>query len=152
VGVAAFVLVQAFTGDVISSAATVGVFLSGGFRLTAAILPLQSALLNIKGSIPLARKAHEILSDVDGVSADEAAPNLNSHKPNRALVSEPLGVQFTDVSFAYPNSSQAAIQNVSLAIDAGDQVAFIGPSGAGKSTVADLMCGVLSPSSGAIQV
>lgn len=149
VGVAAFILVQALSGDIVSSAATVGVFLSGGFRLTAAMLPLQSALLNIKGSLPLARKAHEILSEVDG---DAAAPNLASDKPSRHLVSEPLGVQLTDVSFAYPNSSQAAIQSVSLEIDAGDQVAFIGPSGAGKSTLADLMCGVLAPSSGTILV
>jgi ABC-type multidrug transport system fused ATPase/permease subunit len=151
-GVAAFILVQALTGDIVSSAATVGVFLSGGFRLTAAMLPLQSALLNIKGSLPLARKAHEILSEVDGASADAEAPNLASDKLNRDPAPEPLGVQFTDVSFAYPNSSQAAIQRVSLDIDGGDQVAFIGPSGAGKSTLADLMCGVLAPSSGKVLV
>ncbi len=152
VGVAAFILVQALTGDIVSSAATVGVFLSGGFRLTAAMLPLQSALLNIKGSLPLARKAHEILSEVDFVVGDEAALNLHSDKPNRDLISEPLGVQFTDVLFSYPNSSKAAIHNVSLSIDAGDQVAFIGPSGSGKSTLADLMCGVLAPSSGSVLV
>jgi ATP-binding cassette subfamily C protein len=150
VGVAAFILVQALTGDIVSSAATVGVFLSGGFRLTAAMLPLQSALLNIKGSLPLARKAHEILSEVDCVSADAAVHNLATDQLNRDLASEPLRVQFTEVSFAYPNSSQAALQNVSLAIDAGDQVAFIGPSGAGKSTLADLMCGVLEPTTGTI--
>ncbi len=60
---AAFILVQALSGDIVSSAATVGVFLSGGFRLTAAMLPLQSALLNIKGYLPVAEKAHEILFD-----------------------------------------------------------------------------------------
>jgi ATP-binding cassette subfamily C protein len=116
------------------------------------MLPLQSALLNIKGSLPLARKAHEILSEVDFVVGDEAALNLHSDKPNRDLISEPLGVQFTDVLFSYPNSSKAAIHNVSLSIDAGDQVAFIGPSGSGKSTLADLMCGVLAPSSGSVLV
>ncbi len=152
VGVAAFILVQALTGDIVSSAATVGVFLSGGFRLTAAMLPLQSALLNIKGSLPLARKAHEILSDVNVVAVDTAAPNLESDKLNRDLVSEPLGVQFMDVSFSYPHSSKAAIHSVSLSIGAGDQVAFIGPSGAGKSTLADLMCGVLAPSRGSVLV
>jgi ABC-type multidrug transport system fused ATPase/permease subunit len=152
VGVAAFIVVQALRGDIVSSASTVGVFLSGGFRLTAAMLPLQSALLNIKGSLPLARKAQEILSDVYGVSADAADPNLASEKLNRDLASEPLGVQFTDVSFAYPNSSHDAIQSVSFDIGGGDQVAFIGPSGAGKSTLADLMCGVLAPSSGKVLV
>jgi ATP-binding cassette subfamily C protein len=32
VGVALFVLVQALAGDIVQSAATIGVFLSGGFR------------------------------------------------------------------------------------------------------------------------
>ncbi len=39
-----------------------------------------------------------------------------------------------------------------MSIEAGDQVAFIGPSGAGKSTLADLMCGVLAPTTGKILV
>ena len=152
VGVAAFILVQALTGDVVSSAATVGVFLSGGFRLTAAMLPLQSSLLNIKGSLPAAQKALEILFDAELVSRMTVDGNSAPDKLNQSLVSEPLGVQFGEVSFGYPNSAQAVIRNISLSIEAGDQVAFIGPSGAGKSTLADLMCGVLDPSSGTITV
>jgi ATP-binding cassette, subfamily B, bacterial PglK len=150
VGVAAFILVQALTGDVVSSAATVGVFLSGGFRLTAAMLPLQSSLLNIRGSLPAAQKAHEILFDTELVSRSTVARNVSSKNFNQSLDSEPLGVQFVEVSFSYPNSSQAVIRDISLSIDAGDQIAFIGPSGAGKSTLADLMCGVLEPTSGTI--
>jgi ABC-type multidrug transport system fused ATPase/permease subunit len=152
VGVAAFILVQALTGDIVSSAATVGVFLSGGFRLTAAMLPLQSALLNIKGSLPLARKAHDILFDVEVATPHEVGQNLPSENLDRSLVSGALGVKFVEISFAYPNSAQAIIRDLSLSIEAGDQVAFIGPSGAGKSTLADLMCGVLAPTTGKILV
>ena len=152
VGVAAFILVQALTGDIVSSAATVGVFLSGGFRLTAAMLPLQSSILNIKGSLPAAQKAHEMLFDTELVSRMTVDRNSASDKLNQSLVSEPLGVQFVEVSFTYPNSSQAVIRDISLTIEAGNQVAFIGPSGAGKSTLADLMCGVLEPSGGTITV
>ena len=61
VGVALFVLTQALAGDIVKSAATIGVFLSGGFRLTAALLPLQNALLIMNAVIPSARTAHEIL-------------------------------------------------------------------------------------------
>ena len=152
VGVAAFILVQALTGDIVSSAATVGVFLSGGFRLTAAMLPLQSSLLNIKGSLPAAQKAHEMLFDDELVSRMTVDRNSASDKLNQSVLSEPVGVQFEDVSFTYPSSSQAVIRDISLSIEAGNQIAFIGPSGAGKSTLADLMCGVLEPSSGTITV
>jgi ABC-type multidrug transport system fused ATPase/permease subunit len=152
VGVAAFVLVQAMTGDIVSSAATVGVFLSGGFRLTAAILPLQSALLTISGTLPAASKAHEILIN----SADSPTNKMNSDS-NTTLRSAatsvaPLGIRFRDVSYFYSVADEPAIINISITIEPGQQVAFIGTSGAGKSTIADLMCGVLTPSSGTITV
>jgi ATP-binding cassette subfamily C protein len=151
VGVAAFILVQALTGDIVSSAATIGVFLSGGFRLTAAMLPLQAALLSIKGYVPVASKAHEILLD----RANEVeSPKLTTNN-ELALIgggSIPLRVEFKNVSFAYSEESGLAVSNLSLVIEPGQQVAFIGPSGAGKSTIADLMCGVLYASSGEISV
>jgi ATP-binding cassette subfamily C protein len=152
VGVAAFVLVQALTGDIVASAATVGVFLSGGFRLTAAILPLQSALLTISGTLPAAKKAHEILFD-----SANSSPNKDFYDPSSAPRSTvtsiaPLSVKFENVSFHYSAPNEPVIRNASITIEPGQQVAFIGASGAGKSTIADLMCGVLTPSSGTITV
>jgi ATP-binding cassette subfamily C protein len=152
VGVAAFILVHALSGDIVSSAATLGVFLSGGFRLTAAMLPLQAALLSIKGFLPVAKKAHEVL--VENLSSI-SKPQTRSTKEEESEAnpgSGPLRVEFDNVSFQYAGSSQSAVRQVSLVIEPGQQVAFIGPSGAGKSTLADLMCGVLYPSSGNISV
>ena len=152
VGVAAFILAQAATGDIVASAATIGVFLSGGFRLTAAMLPLQAALLNIKGSLPAASRAHEVI--FDGVT--HTTMNNESNSRLQAEVSagqhKPVSVEFADVFFTYEGAPTPAIAGLSLAIDAGEQVAFIGASGAGKSTIADLMCRVLSPSSGRILI
>jgi ATP-binding cassette subfamily C protein len=62
----------------------------------------------------------------------------------------PLGIEFTDVSFSYPDSDETALANVSFEIQPGTQVALMGPSGAGKSTIADLLCAVLNPTSGTI--
>jgi ATP-binding cassette, subfamily B, bacterial PglK len=152
VGVAAFILVQALSGDIVSSAATVGVFLSGGFRLTAAMLPFQAALLSIKGYIPVATKAHEILFDYSSSSAKSKALNTRKVQSDAKLASGPLRVEFDKVSFEYEGSSESAANKASIVIEPGQQVAFIGPSGAGKSTLADLMCGVLSPSSGTISI
>jgi ABC-type multidrug transport system fused ATPase/permease subunit len=152
VGVAAFILVQALSGDIVSSAATVGVFLSGGFRLTAAMLPLQAALLSIKGYIPVATKAHEILVGYSLSISRSKAPSTEELQPEAKQGSGALRVQLDNVSLKYADASESAIREVSLVIEPGQQVAFIGPSGAGKSTLADLMCGVLSPSSGKIYV
>ena len=150
VGVTAFILVQALTGDIVSSAATIGVFLSGGFRLTAAMLPLQSALLGIKASLPAAHTAHEILEDKRTRVHDSTNVSVSDQLLTRQHFSKPIQVNFENVSFAYPDSGQVAIKNVSLEIKSGQQVAFIGPSGAGKSTIADLICAVLVPSEGRV--
>jgi ATP-binding cassette subfamily C protein len=154
VGVALFVLSQALAGDIVRSAATVGVFLSGGFRLTAALLPLQNALLTINSAIPSAKTAQDIL---------ELEPSLRNRKDfssansvNRESESPfeaqrlPLGVKFESVSFSYPDSDQSALTDVTFEVEAGTQVALMGPSGAGKSTIADLLCKVLSPTQGSI--
>jgi ATP-binding cassette, subfamily B, bacterial PglK len=63
----------------------------------------------------------------------------------RALVIEHL-------SYSYPATRQPAIDDVSLEIPKGHWAAFIGPTGAGKTTLADLILGLLVPSSGRILV
>lgn len=152
VGVAAFLLIQSYSGDIVSSAATVGVFLSGGFRLTAAMLPLQSALLNIKATLPSANSALEILQDKRMEFAESVMRDPHSFESNPASPLSPLRVKFTDTSFSYEGTDQIAVDGISFEILPGQQVAFIGPSGSGKSTIADLMCGVLFPSDGSVGI
>jgi ATP-binding cassette subfamily C protein len=154
VGVALFVLSQALAGDIVRSAATVGVFLSGGFRLTAALLPLQNALLTINSAIPTATTAHDILELApslkdknDFSSADKVNDEVEEPIQSERLA---VGVKFESVSYSYPDSDQPALTNVTFEVEPGTQVALMGPSGAGKSTIADLLCKVLTPTSGLI--
>jgi ABC-type bacteriocin/lantibiotic exporter with double-glycine peptidase domain len=150
VGVALFILAQSLTGDIVESAATIGVFLSGGFRLTAAMLPLQATLLVIKGAIPTARTAQEILvlgNSSTLIEADRSFAKDNIYKAKEVL---PVMVHLKDVNFQYAGADTPTLFNLSLAIQPGEQVALIGASGAGKSTIADLMCGVLTPSTGEV--
>lgn len=148
IGITLFILSQALSGDIASSAGKVGIFLAGGFRLTAALLPLQSSLLTIKASVPAATSAHEILNDLplknpkSKESPDTEQDNLSN--PN------PIGVVFKDVTFTYPDSSTPTLTNLNFAIEAGSQTALMGPSGAGKSTIADLLCLLLRPTAGEI--
>lgn len=59
-------------------------------------------------------------------------------------------IRFEDVSYAY--GERAALHSVSFEIPHGKQTALIGHSGAGKSTVAALILGFLTPSTGKITV
>jgi len=57
-----------------------------------------------------------------------------------------------DISFRYPDSEKSILRNVNLTIKRGTSVALVGPSGSGKTTLADLVLGLLTPSSGKIEV
>jgi ATP-binding cassette, subfamily B, bacterial len=62
------------------------------------------------------------------------------------------GIVVENVSFQYPNSEQKSIDQVSLAIRAGETVAIVGENGAGKTTLVRLMIGLYQPQEGTIKV
>jgi ATP-binding cassette subfamily C protein len=147
IAVALFVLWQSASGDLVQAAGTLGIFLSGGLRLTASLLPLQSAFLTIKQSIPVAEKALALLS---GNLAAE--PKVPSNGLEVDAAEESVRVELLNVCFNYPDSVSPTLVGINLDIQPGQQVALIGPSGAGKSTIADLMLGLLKPTSGALRI
>ena len=61
-------------------------------------------------------------------------------------------IVFDDVSLIYPGQSSPSLVNVSFEIPLGAKYALIGPSGAGKSSIADLLTGLYSPTSGQILI
>ncbi|WP_457098788.1 methionine ABC transporter ATP-binding protein [Microbacterium sp. P5_E9] len=66
-------------------------------------------------------------------------------------------IRLTDVSKAYPATSKdaepvVAVDNVTLAIEAGQICGIIGYSGAGKSTVLRLVNALETPSSGSVEI
>lgn len=63
-------------------------------------------------------------------------------------------IHLQDVSKVYGQGDAAvrAVDQVNLAINAGELVLFLGPSGAGKTTLLSLIGGLLQPTSGAVYV
>jgi len=61
-------------------------------------------------------------------------------------------VQLDNVTKRYDGAPVAAIDAVSLRIDAGEAVAIMGPSGSGKSTLLNLIAGMDRPTAGAVTV
>ena len=61
-------------------------------------------------------------------------------------------LHFDRVDFAYPEATQPALHEVSLALAPGQTLGLVGPTGAGKSTVLNLLLRQFEPSSGQINL
>lgn len=80
--------------------------------------------------------------------------------PTIAEPTEPLhepvtldgNMTFNNVSFCYPGSSQASLNNFSVTISVGKTTAIVGENGAGKSTIIRLMTRLYDPQIGTISV
>jgi ABC-type multidrug transport system fused ATPase/permease subunit len=147
-GVAAFFLSQVSSGDIATSIGTIGIFLAGSFRLTTSLLPIQSAFLGIKGALPPAKIAQEILAGLPELRTRQA---LIRNSAEKAMDSDsPIGAVFENVTYWYPDSKYPALSDINIVIEPGSQTALMGPSGAGKSTIADILCLLIRPTSGRV--
>lgn len=61
-------------------------------------------------------------------------------------------VTMKDVRFSWPGRDSFGLAIADFSLKARDKVLLIGPSGTGKSTFLSLLCGVVSPSRGSIDV
>ena len=104
---------------------------------------------------------------VDGGSAPRggSAPGGGSPPPmgeNRVLFvdggstadreDEAGAIRLEHVSYAYGSSAKGVLDDVTLDISAGSNIAVLGRSGAGKSTLLALICGELAPTAGSVRV
>lgn len=61
-------------------------------------------------------------------------------------------IRFAAVGLQYAPELPPALSHISFSLPKGQMLALVGPSGAGKSTIADLLTGLYSPTSGRIWI
>jgi ATP-binding cassette subfamily B protein len=78
-------------------------------------------------------------------------PKVRS-KPNAIRCPRPIreGIEFRNVSFAYPETSRWVLQNLNLRLHQGERIALIGENGEGKTTIVKLVTRLYDPTEGSI--
>jgi len=151
-GVVLFVGVLFLSGQIASGLVTIGVFLTGGVRIMASLLPLQNAVAQVKNNVEQARPAQRLLASAASALALEARERELPLPVVEFSKDGALGVAIDSVDFTHPGNDETTLNDISLIIPAGSHVAFIGPSGAGKTTLVDLLLGLISPDRGTVRI
>jgi ATP-binding cassette, subfamily B, bacterial PglK len=118
------------------------------YRLLPALQQLFNASVKMRTDAPaFERIAEDLVRARARNAAVSAATSIPSWlgKPRHELVCR-------QVSFSHAKSGIPTISNFSVRIPAGAMVGFIGLNGSGKSTLIDLLCGLLLPQSGYVEV
>ena len=75
---------------------------------------------------------------------------IESSINGRMVEQTPCSIKFENVCFAYSNSSNNAISNLSFTIEPKEKIAIVGKNGAGKSTIVKLLLRLYDPNDGKI--
>jgi ABC-type multidrug transport system fused ATPase/permease subunit len=76
----------------------------------------------------------------------------HADRPRIQLAPITREIRFDNVSFAYPNTSSPALEDVSLTVRKGETVAIVGRNGSGKTTLLALLPRLFDPSAGTISI
>ena len=152
VGALAFVGWQLARGEVAEGLTTAGVFLAGGVRMMAALLPLQNAALMLRSQTEQARISQEILLKFREARVIDSPVVAFTQSDLLSALDRGVRVDLAGVTFTHPAAEQPAVRNISFSIEPGSYMAMVGPSGAGKTTLADLILGLNSAQQGTVTV
>ena len=104
--------------------------------LASSATQFQNSLSGLDRVLDLLEESREMESTPDSIRADRRSIQGN--------------MAFEDVTFLYPGTQTAALNDVRLLVKAGQTVALVGPSGAGKTTLCNLVARFYDPTSGRV--
>jgi ABC-type bacteriocin/lantibiotic exporter with double-glycine peptidase domain len=128
------------------STAVLGVFALGVFRITAAMLPLQSNITSLRRAREEASSTRKLLDTIDAASE----VRLFSANASRDSQTNFPTIEFVD--FCLPQITGKVTKSLNLVIPFGSIVLVEGASGSGKSTLSDILLGIQQPTHGSVAI
>lgn len=147
-GLATLIITMLMQGQAAASIVpTLGLFAAAAFRLMPSAYRVLGAVQNLPYGMPVIKMLREELKLTSELPANAEA-SVNSQVAN----SFKNDIRLVDVDYMYPSSPEFALKGLNISIRKGDSIGFVGPSGSGKSTLVDIVLGLLTPTSGEVQV
>ncbi len=132
-----------------------------GLRLLGGHLDFRTALFVLvlapEAYLPLRQLGTHFHASADGMRAAEAVFEVLDVQPapRGSLLAVPdlrtSTISIASLGVVYPGRPPA-LRDFTLRIDPGTVVALVGPSGCGKSTLLEVLCGLVLPTSGSVEV
>ncbi len=148
-GLLGFLGIRIYTGESPTNfVAVMSVFAAAAIRMLPSFSRISNAISVIMYNKPSLEAVYSDLKSIESLKKNLSAENDDTKEVrfNREIVVD-------KVSFSYPSNPDKIILNkVTLEIPFNKSVALIGASGGGKTTLADLILGILAPTSGDIQL
>lgn len=134
-----FFLYIASSGMAQTTSATFIAFYGAFGQFQGGVLGLAGALNSLLTIAPILRRAQPLL---------EATLERDDTRPDPGVLQG--GLRLDGVTFRYNPDGPPILENVSIEVNPGEQVAIVGPSGGGKSTILRLMLGFERPETGRV--
>ena len=122
---------------------TVMAFLQYLMQILMAVMMSMFMAMMIPRAAVCADRVTEVMKTEPGV-VNSATPITSAQNAG--------GIQFQDVTFAYPGAEKPVLANLNFDIKPGTTTAIIGPTGSGKTTLINLIARLVDPTQGKVLI
>ena len=142
-------LLISYSGDPSTILPIISFYAVAGFKLIPAFQQVYFSTTVIRANLSSFESLKEDLSNAPKISPEQTEPK-DQYSLKKLNLQQ--SISLNNISFKYPKSDKDILNNVSFDIPAKEVIGIVGPSGSGKSTLIDLLVGLITPGSGAINV
>lgn len=111
-------------------------------QIVVELVKMANLIITIDKSLACFSRVERVLDIEPDMKYGGSSPVGSS--PNNHILT------FDNVSFTYPNSKEACLENISFSINKGETLGIIGPTGCGKTSLVNLIYRAYDPSVGAV--
>ena len=118
-------------------------------QIVVELVKMANLIITIDKSLACFSRVEKVLDIESDMKYGDSNPGSS---PDSSPDSSPNNhiLTFNHVTFTYPNSKEACLENISFSINKGETLGIIGPTGCGKTSLVNLIYRAYDPSAGAV--